>query len=263
MSSKKLREFVAQVKTGGMATGSHYFVELNLPECLVGFNDFKEKLALFCERTEIPGINLDTNPIRTYGEVRQSVYDKVYDQTTMSFYVDNDFTVKRLFDTWVDKIYNPTTKHLSYPDTYTTNEIRIFIQDKEDKNRYVVTLHQAYVKTVSAMPLSYDSKDVLRLNVTLVYKYASYMSYGYSKSSSGNIITSINSAVQNVLQNGITGAISGAISGASNFDYGFSSFAIPQDYFTSFTNFQNNFSLKSTNIGELSRPNDLDGTEFI
>lgn len=245
-----------------MATGSHYFVELNLPKCLQGNEPIAsniKKIALFCERTEVPGINLDTARVRTYGETRESVYDKVYDQFTMSFYLDNDFIVKQLFDSWVDKIYDPVTRHLNYPSEYTTDKINIFIQDKEDNDRYVVTLHEAYVKTVGAIPLSYDSKDVLRLNVTFTYKYASYERYGYTKSPAGNIITTINSTVQNVLQNGI----SGAISGISNFDYGFSSFAIPQDYFTSFSTFQDNYSRRSTNLNELSGPNDLSGTEFI
>lgn len=262
MSSKKLREFIAQVKNGGMAAGSHYFVELNLPKCLQGNEPISsniKKIALFCDRTEVPGINLDTARIRTYGETQESVYDKVYDACTMSFYLDNDFIVKQLFDSWIDKIYNPVTRHLNYPSEYTTDKINIFIQDKADNDRYVVTLHEAYIKTVGAIPLSYDSKDVLRLSVTFAYKFASYERYGYSRSSSGNIISTANSGVQNALQNGI----SEATSGISNFDYGFSSLSIPQDYFTSFSNYQSNYLQRSTNLNDISLPNDLSGTEFI
>lgn len=262
MSEKKLREFIAQVKNGGMALGSHYFVELNLPKCLRGNEPIASninKIALFCDRTEVPGINLDTARVRTYGETRESVYDKVYDQFTMSFYLDNDFIVKQLFDSWVDKIYDPVTRHLNYPSEYTTDKINIFIQDKQDNDRYVVTLHEAYVKTVGAIPLSYDSKDVLRLNVTFTYRYASYQRYGYAKSVSSNITQNANSPTQAILQNNIQNGASGI----SNFDYGFSSFAIPQDYFTSFSSFQSNYSRRSTNLNDISPPNDLSGTEFI
>jgi hypothetical protein len=263
MSSKKLREFISQVKNGGLAKGSHYFVELNLPKCLKGSEPITsniQKIALFCEQTEIPGVNLDTAKIRTYGETRESVYDKVYDAFTMSFYMDNDFIVKHMFDTWVDKIYNPVTRHLNYQSEYLTDKIRIFVQDSEDKDRYVVTLHEAYVKTVAPIQLNYNSKDVLRLNVTFAYKYASYERFGYTKNQNLSLIQNANSAVQGVLANGL----SGAISGISNFDYGFSSFAIPQDYFSSFSSFQQNYSLKNNSINELSTNlNDLSGTEFI
>jgi hypothetical protein len=263
MSSKKLREFISQVKNGGMAKASHYFVELNLPKCLKGEEPIasnKEKIALFCEQTEIPGVNLDTTKVRTYGETRESVYDKVYDTFTMSFYMDNDFIVKQMFDTWIDKIYNPLTRHLNYPEQYITDKIRIFVQDTQDRDRYVVTLHEAHVKTVAPMQLNYGSRDILRLNVTFVYKYASYERYGYGKNANSSIIGNINGALQDVRANGLVGALSGR----GNFDYGFSSSIIPKDYFSSFSSFQENYSLKSNSINELSNNlDDLSGTEFI
>lgn len=263
MSSKKLREFISQVKSGGLAKGSHYFVELNLPECLSGIQPIasnKEKIALFCERTEIPSVNLDSTKIRTYGETRESVYDKTYDTITMTFYMDSDFIVKHLFDTWVDKIYNPVSKHLSYPKSYTSESIKIFVQDTEDRDRYVVSLNDIYVKNVAAVPLSYDSRDVLKLGVTFAYRHVTYERYGYTKSATGSLISSINSVVQDVRANGLISTLTGK----SNFDYGFSSFAIPKDYFSSFSSFQKDYAIKSSSISESSNNiNDLSGTEYI
>lgn len=261
MSAQKLREFIAHVKRGGIAKSSHYFVDIALPPCLQGYSPVVsnlKKILLFCERTEIPGVNLDTIPVRTYGETREAVSAKVYDPLQMSFYVDNDFLVKQMFDTWIDSIYSPTTRHINYSNIFTAEKIEIFVQDSEDKDRYCVTLHEAFPKTIAPIQLSYDSKDIMRMQVTFSYKYATYTNYGYP-SRSRNIVELFNNPLQSVLQNGI----GGAISGISNFDYGFSTFAIPDNYFSSFSSFQQSLSFRPNSIGDLASPDDLSGTEYI
>lgn len=246
MSAKKLAEFISQVKNGSIAKPSHYLVELNKPLCLEGQEPFKsnlEKIALFCDKTEIPGVNLDSVANRSYGETREVVYDKKYDQLQMSFYVDNNFIVKQFFDSWIDCIFDPKTRHLGYYRSYIT-QFRILVQDSEDKDRYVVTLHEVYPKTIAPIQLSYDSKDIIRLNVTFTYKYATYERYGYVNNVSLSPVDRLNQTFNDIRGNGIIDTIAG---GLSNFNYGFGG-AIPEDYFSSFSSFQESISVKASNI---------------
>lgn len=236
MSSLKLREFISQVKKYGMAKANHYFVELTMPPALQGLEPITSNLstlALFCEQAEIPGINLDTAKVRTYGETREVVYDKTYDQLQLSFYVDNNFLVKHVFDKWINTIYDPVTRHVNYADLYTSDKIKIYIEDTEDKKRYAVTLHEVYPKTIAPIQLAQSSNDIIKLNVTLVYKYATYENYDTPGRPNKNIIERINGAFSGIQQ----GGISGAIGELSNFDYGFTN-PIPDSYFNSFRDFQ-------------------------
>ena len=250
MSAKKLKEFISQVKNGGVARPSHYIVEMFTPGCLTGYEPVSsnlERIALFCDRTEIPGVNLDTVPNRSYGEIREVVFDKKYDPLQMSFYVDNDFLVKNMFDAWMDCIFNPFTRHLGYSRDYTT-KFRILVQDVDDKDRYIVTLHEVYPKTIAPIELSYESRDVMKLNVTFAYKYVEYERYGYTNNITLSPLEKVNQVFKDVRENGILDSVA---NGFGNFDYGFSSFQIPDNYFTSFKPFQESISLKSTGLDSI------------
>lgn len=263
MSAQKLKEFITHVKNGGVAKSSHYIVQMTLPTSIAKQEPFAsnyDKIILFCEKCEIPGINVDTVPVRTYGERREVPFDKVYDPLQLSFYVDNDFIVKRLFDSWINEIVDPVTRHINFAKHYTSDSIKIYVQDTEDNNRYAVTLHGVYPKTIAPIQLSYDSKDVMRMNVTMVYKYATYESFQRPNPRAKGLIERANEGFRNVFENGIGGAISGI---TSNFNYGFES--IPTDYFTSFSSFQENISLNSLGFDGLfdTGLTDLTGTEFF
>jgi acetyl-CoA carboxylase beta subunit len=88
----------------------------------------------------------------------------------MSFYVDTDLKVKRLFDSWMATIQDPITRNYNYYDRYTTN-MTIEVQDLKDKTRYSIDLYEVYPKTMSSVTLDYSAKDVMKFNVTMQYRY--------------------------------------------------------------------------------------------
>lgn len=255
MSSQKLREFIGQVKKNGIAKANHYFVELTLPPVLQRDVLSKEGLrqaVLFCEQAEIPGINLDTQKVRTYGEVRESVYDKTYDQLQLAFYVDNAFSVKSLFDTWINSIYDPVTRHLNYPELYTSSKITIYVEDTQDKKRYAVNLFDVYPKTIAPIQLSFGSSEVIKLNVTLIYKYATYDIYDNPRTRKG-LVDLVNGAFSSIQRGGISGALGEFSEELSNYDYVTN--PIPESYFSAFSDFQNTASNSLSNLfGGSARP---------
>lgn len=167
----KLNEFIAQVKNIGMARTNRYSVMLTPPnnEWMVEYGDLRDML-LFCDQVQVPGVNLATVQNRTFGEFREVPYEKLYGDIQLNFYVDTGMYVKGFFDAWMNSIQNPFTRNFSYYKSYTT-QMTIDIEDLNDETRYSVTAYECYPKTVSPIQLDYASKEVMKLQVTMQYKY--------------------------------------------------------------------------------------------
>ena len=129
-----------------------------------------QKLLLLCDSAQLPGVNLNTAPTRTFGEVREIPYEVDYEPITLTFYVDADMNVKKLFDTWMLSTQVGDSRNFSYYDSYTT-KLSIYVQDMQENNRYIVDLYEVYPKTVGPVQVDFSNKDVMKLQVTMMYKY--------------------------------------------------------------------------------------------
>lgn len=179
-----LNDFISAIKVEGLARTNRYSVIMTPPPSLVlsasndvpdsinfmsRFNDMK-RILLFCDQVQIPGLNLSTIQNRSFGEFREVPYEKLFENITMNFYVDTSMNVKLFFDNWMSSIQNPTTRSFSYYETYIT-DIVINVEDLTDSSRYSVKLFECYPKAVSSIQMDYAGKDVMKLQVTMMYKY--------------------------------------------------------------------------------------------
>ena len=169
---KKIQEFTSHIKTVGLMRSARYTVII--PSCkslrsLYSPNSLNT-IALLCDRLQIPGLNYSTAANMTYGETREIPYTRLYDNISMSFYVDNDMTTKRYFDDWLFSIQDPSKRVFNYYSNYITNII-IKIEDLNNNTAYGIKLIEAYPKTISAIDLDYSSKEVMKINVNMAYKY--------------------------------------------------------------------------------------------
>lgn len=163
-----INNFISEVKVGGLARQNRFAV-LFTPPVDIGTPEL-QKVLLFCDTSQLPGVNFSTVQNRTYGEFREIPYEKLYDNLNMSFYVDTQMKVKSLFDSWINKIQNPVTRNFNYYNNYTC-EMTIDVQDTVDRTRYQLTLYECYPKTLGAISLDYASKEIMKLPVTMQYKY--------------------------------------------------------------------------------------------
>jgi len=163
-----LKDFISQVKKGSIARNNRYAV-IFTPPARVNPGAL-QKVLLFCDQIQLPGVNYSTTQNRTFGEFRETPYEKLYDNLTMSFYVDNDMKVKGLFDDWIGSIQDPITRKFSYYNDYISN-MTIEIQDLQSKTRYEMTLWECYPKNISSIQLDYANKDFMKMTVSMQYKY--------------------------------------------------------------------------------------------
>jgi hypothetical protein len=163
-----LKDFIAEIKKGALARNNRYAVIFTPPSRIN--SGALQKVLLFCDQIQLPGVNYSTVQNRTFGEFRETPYEKLFDNLSMSFYVDNEMKVKALFDEWIGSIQDPITRKFSYYDEY-ISEMKIEIQDLQNKTRYEMTLYECYPKNIGSIQLDYANKDFMKLQVTMQYKY--------------------------------------------------------------------------------------------
>lgn len=163
-----IQEFIAQVKQEGLARTNRYSVMFTSPTTLN--NSDLRTVLLFCDQMQLPGLNYSTIQNRTFGEFREVPYEKLYDSINMSFYVDTGMHVKYLFDSWLNTIQNPNNRTFAYYNDYTT-DMTVEVLDLQNKSRYQLNLFECYPKNISAVQLDQASKDVMKIQVNMQFKY--------------------------------------------------------------------------------------------
>jgi hypothetical protein len=168
MANSPLNKFISKVKQDGLARTNRYTVLFG-GMASAGLNQ-KLDILLLCDQVQIPGTNFNTSDMRTYGEVRKTPYERLYEDVNMSFYVDTNMQVKKFFDDWMNRIQNPTTRNFNYYDSY-VQDITIEVQDLKNQSRYGIKLYEAFPKSIGAVQLDYAGKDIMKLSVNFAYKY--------------------------------------------------------------------------------------------
>lgn len=235
MATNHLNQFIAEVKRG-VARTNHFFIELTLPQDLMNVGEIRDnsrKIAMFCDQTQIPGISFSTNPVRSFGETKEVPYEKLFEPIQLSFYVDDDFTVKKLFDSWMDLIQDTTSRTFNYPEYYLSNSINIYVINYAEKERYKVTLHNVFPKAVAPIQLDYAAKEIMKLNVTLSYQYST--------------MTTLVAAAPEAGGSGLFESAMG------KYAYGFEEVTeVPVDYLKNFSGFQSQYADFTSGVKSLT-----------
>ena len=178
MQGAKLNEFVAELKENGLARTNRFALTMNLPSAFPasgGANPYTGNTSLrlatlLAENVQLPGFSYNTIQNRVFGEYRETPYERMFDNIQVSFYVDRKMKVKKLFDSWIQSIQRPTSREFNYYNSYTTN-MQIYVNDTLNQCYYGAALYEVYPKAVAPITLDQNSKDIMKINVTLQYKY--------------------------------------------------------------------------------------------
>ena len=153
-----------------------------------------DNVNLLCCEAALPGSSLTTHESTNdyAGVTEKMAYRRMYDETiSLTFYVDREYKVLKLFETWMDYItgIDDTSTYetpyvsyrMSYPVTYKNN---IFIT-KFEKDQFMreysasrkasarvprtmleYTFVNAFPLSLTSMPVSYEGAQVLKCNVS-------------------------------------------------------------------------------------------------
>lgn len=165
-----LQNFKEEVKGRGLARNNRFAVTFGLPQLIQKDMFNLQIIQLFCDGASIPGVNIATQPNRSFGEQREIPYDKTFEPITLDFYVDSAMVVKDFFDSWMNCIINPTSRTTNYYDDYITH-ITLSVLDTTNQHTHTTVLYEAYPKLVQPIRLDNNNRDVMKLAVTFNYKY--------------------------------------------------------------------------------------------
>lgn len=163
-----LNDFISLVRTNGLLTSTHFYVFI--PN--IGENLESKNMMMMCDSTVIPGMNLMTADTRIFGEATEMPHSIIYAPLVLSFYVDRDLIAKRALDRWMNSVFDRDTRTVGFYDDY-TRDVDVFLTDKTGETVYCIRLHEAYPKNIGDIHLSYAGDSVLKVDVTLAYKWSS------------------------------------------------------------------------------------------
>ena len=174
------------------ALTSQFEVEIPFPQGDFGLKSFigagQDNLNLRCSNASLPGSNLATFELNNtyHGVTQRHAYRRVYDdRIDLEFYVDaENYTTIRFFEKWIDAIVlqdkdtdpqtGPISKDFTYRARYIDDyssasglKVRKFEKDHATNIEY--TFVSAYPFSISSMPISYDSSQLLKCNVSFSY----------------------------------------------------------------------------------------------
>ena len=189
------------------ALTSHYQVIISPPSNDAGFDSFvkkvggeygaagsftRERLNLSCSEASLPGSQLATSEIINdfYGVTERHVYRRQFDdRIDLTFYCDAEqYLPIRFFEAWMNYITNTDEEvngekqnienenysyRMKFPSKYKAPlEVTKFEKNMESKNKVKPLTYRfvnAFPLAISSMPVTYDSSDLLKCNVSFAY----------------------------------------------------------------------------------------------
>ena len=149
----------------------------------------REKLQLFCSETTLPGSQMATANLDNDfpGISEKYAHRRVFDEEiSLTFYCDaKEYIPIRFFESWMSYMTNDTrdrhtgefTYRMKFPAKYkggleiTKFEKNLFSQDpvKGRTKPLTYTFIDAFPKSISSIPVTYDASDLLKCTVSFSY----------------------------------------------------------------------------------------------
>jgi hypothetical protein len=194
MSVDKLKAVIS--KKGGLAKNNRFQVMFTPPsQSLVGIsienvvgnlitgksNGIKQfvndprDISILCEQVTLPSRSLSTIDYQSDRQSNKFPYTTIDGDVTMHFIVTNDYYAKTMMENWISSVIDTEGYQLGYKNDYSTDVI-IQQLDQDDKPVFGVKLEKAYPIDISAIALSAQDEEFVRL--TVVFAYDKYVVEG-------------------------------------------------------------------------------------
>ena len=191
---RKIAQTVADLLNPALT--SHYHVNIGTPFNDVGFSEFlsgtgasyypnQGKLNLMCSEAQLPGSQLATTEILNDfpGVTERHVYRRQFDdRIDLNFYCDAEqYLPVRFFEAWMNYITNTGdgiekenySYRMKFPSKYKGPlEVTKFeknIQSRKKVKPLTYKFVNAFPLSISSMPVTYDSSDLLKCNISFAY----------------------------------------------------------------------------------------------
>ena len=141
-----------------------------------------ERSGILCSEASLPTTSYATAEVKDnfMGIPQQFAHTRIYTDIDFTFYVDEDYTILKVFEGWMEYIAsgaNPLMqqqtksyyRRMRYPDSYKCNTLYINKFEKNFKRTMRYQFINAFPKGMSSVPVSYGAADILKVTVSFNY----------------------------------------------------------------------------------------------
>ena len=142
-------------------------------------NFLSRRAGILCDSASLPTTAYATAEVRDnfMGVPQQFAHTRIYTDLDFSFYIDEDYTLLKIFEGWMEYISsgaNSTVsqndrayyRRLRYPDSYKCDTMYINKFEKNFKKTLRYRFVNVFPKSMSAIPVAYGPGDLLKVSVS-------------------------------------------------------------------------------------------------
>ncbi len=139
-------------------------------------------VGILCNEAVIPTSTLATAEVKDnfMGVPQQFAHTRFYTDFSYSFYCDEDYTLLRIFEGWMEYITSGANddveqnhrayyRRMRYPDSYKCNTMYINKFEKNYKRTLRYKFVNAFPRAIDPVPVSYGAADIMKVNVNFNY----------------------------------------------------------------------------------------------
>ena len=197
-----INRMVSQVKSSGLfSRPCLYVVVITPPPGLLKKLDMVEKIqsiGLNCETVTLPGFSVATKENKRYGMKTEYVYDKLVEAVPMSFYLSETMEEFKLFEEWMNLMYNADGRIAYETDYRGTIDIHQCSNKSTSDNTTVpedlevmltATLLDAYPKSISGISMGHGlTSQISKVSTSITYRDVVYKYWDHNNEIDRNFI---------------------------------------------------------------------------
>lgn len=176
-----ISEFRSAIRGGNVARPYLFHVDILLPPGMSASMNQAKRAAMFCHSAMTPGTTFYTNDdFVEMGIKRHVIYDYDYQNLSLEFLLDMEYSVKNFFDKWKDLIV-PSGRNFNYPEDYISPSIIVNILslksvDSDNVVVYKYKYNNVYPKSIQASQLSQTSAGMSMCVVDFAFETVTFES---------------------------------------------------------------------------------------
>lgn len=152
----------------GLQKSSHYMVEMYPPEGLYPPKGNINTHA-YVKDVTLPGRNISTSEVK-YGALptMKQAYNSIPNDCSVTFMADGNMDLWRFFQAWQNKIHDPMTGYVGYPDEY-KGVVKIKTFNNLGEVTHEQALYDAFPENVGDISMSYGAEEIASFSVSFAY----------------------------------------------------------------------------------------------
>ena len=138
------------------------------------------KSGILCSEASLPASAFTTGEVKGdfMGVPQEFAHTRIYTDIDFIFYIDENYTNLRIFEGWMDYISSGANvsqgqkgfyRRVQYPDSYKCDTMYITKFEKNYRRRLDYQFINAFPKSITSIPVSYGSAEVLKVTVSFNY----------------------------------------------------------------------------------------------